>query len=96
MRLAEEHFDLAMENTFHNPEGEMMHSDVHVEIRLELISDNGWHTLSVERVVSLAKIESATVALSHDWNKMLESVGSELPEHPREGPATDAWIDLQE
>ena len=96
MRLAEENFDLAMENTFHNPEGEMLHSDVHVEIRLELISDNGWHTLSAERIVSLLKIESATVALSHDWNKMLESVGSELPEHPREGPATDAWIDLQE
>ena len=96
MRLAEENFDLAMENTFHNPEGEMILSDVHAEIRLELISNNGWHTLSVERVVSLAKLESSTVALSHDWNKMLESVGSELPAHPREGPATDAWIDLQE
>ena len=96
MRLAEENFDLAMENTFHNPEGEMILSDVHAEIRLELISNNGWHTLSVERVVSLAKLESSTVSLAHDWNKMLESVGSELPAHPREGPATDAWIDLQE
>ena len=96
MRLAEENFDLAMENTFHNPEGEMVLSDVHAEIRLELISDNGWHTLSVERVVSLTKLESSTVSLSHDWNKMLESVGSELPAHPREGPATDAWIDMQE
>jgi len=74
----------------------MILSDVHAEIRLELISNNGWHTLSVERVVSLAKLESSTVSLSHDWNKMLESVGSELPAHPREGPATDAWIDLQE
>jgi len=76
----------------------MVLSDVHAEIRLELISDNGWHTLSVERVVSLAKLESSTVSLSHDWNKMLESVGSELPEQrTRQGllPAKDAWIDLE-
>jgi len=96
MRQAEENYDLAMESTFHDPEGEMTVTEVHVEIRLELVSDNGWHTLSAERVVSLEKVESATVSLSHDWEKMLESVGSDLPAHPREGPATSAWIDLEE
>ncbi len=95
MRQAEENFDLAMESTFHDPEGDMVFSDVHVEIRIELISDNGWHTLSAERVVALANVESATVSLSHDWDKMIESVGSDLPAHPREGPATSAWIDLE-
>jgi len=96
MRQAEENFDLAMESTFHDPEGEMTGTEVHVEIRLELISDNGRHTLSAERVVPLAKMESATVSLSHDWDRMLANVGSDLPAHPREGPATSAWIDLEE
>lgn len=96
MRQAEEYQDLAMESTFHDPEGEMTETEVHVEIRMELISDDGLHTLSVERVVPISDLHPATVSLSHDWDKMLAAVGSDLPAHPREGPAASAWIDLEE
>ena len=98
MRQAEESFDLTMETVFHDPDGETETTEVHVEIRMELISDDGMHTLSIERLVPLSMMESSIISLSKDWERMLNTAGSPIPEErTREGllPAKDAWIDLE-
>ena len=98
MRQAEESFDLTMETVFHDPDGETETTEVHVEIRMELISDDGMHTLSIERLVPLSMMESSIISLSKDWERLLNTAGSPIPEErTREGllPAKDAWIDLE-
>ena len=44
MRQAEEFLDLTMETVFHDPEGDTETTEVHVEIRIEFLSDDGMQT----------------------------------------------------
>jgi len=96
MRKAQEFFDLAMENAFHDPEGEVPDTAVHVETRIEVISKNGVRTLSMERVMPYSLLESATITMLKDWEILLANTTANLPEHPREGPAADAWLNLED
>ncbi|DAC36298.1 MAG TPA: hypothetical protein D7H79_01200 [Candidatus Poseidoniales archaeon] len=96
MRKAQEFFDLAMENAFHDPEGDVPDTAVHVETHIEVISKNGLRTLSMERVMPFTLLESATITMLKDWEILLKNTTANLPEHPREGPASDAWLNLED
>ncbi len=98
MRQAEEFFDLTMETVFHDPEGETETTEVHVEIRMEFLSDDGMQTVSIERLVPLSNLENSVVALAKDWERMLTTASSPIPEQrTRQGllPAKEPWIDLE-
>ena len=98
MRQAEEFFDLTMETVFHDPEGDTETTEVHAEIRIEFLSDDGMQTVSVERLVPLSNLESSVIALAKDWERMLTTASSPIPEQrSRQGllPAKDPWIDLE-
>ena len=98
MRQAEEFYDLTMESVFHDAEGDTETTEVHIEIRMEFISDDGMQTISIERLVPISNLESSVIALSKDWDRMLSTASSPIPEQrTRQGllPAKDAWIDLE-
>ena len=98
MRQAEEFYDLTMESVFHDTEGDTETTEVHIEIRIEFISDNGMQTISIERLVPISNLESSVIALTKDWDRMLSTASSPIPEQrTRQGllPAKDAWIDLE-
>ncbi len=98
MRQAEEFFDLTMETVFHDPEGKTETTEVHVEIRMEFVSDDGMQTISLERLVPISSVESSAIALAKDWERMLATASNPIPEQrTRQGllPAKDAWIDLE-
>jgi hypothetical protein len=96
MRKAEEFLDLVVESAFHDPYGEVPDTEVHVEIRMEILSNDGRHTLSLERLVPYSDYEPATIAVLQDWDLMVANATVALAAHSREGPAADAWIDLDE
>tara|TARA_Y100001970_G_scaffold292678_1_gene435090 strand:- start:6868 stop:7947 length:1080 start_codon:yes stop_codon:yes gene_type:complete len=99
MREAEQDLDLAMESTFHDPEGDVTDTEVHVEIRIEILSNDGTNTLSMERLVAHSNYQNATVAMLRDWDRMLDIATSELPEQrTRRGkePAKDAWLNIDD
>ncbi len=96
MRKAEEFLDLVVESAFHDPYGEVPDTEVHVEIRMEILSNDGRHTLSLERLVPYSDYEPATIAVLQDWDLMMANATVALADHSREGPAADAWIDLDE
>ena len=99
MREAEQDLDLTMESTFHNPEGDVTDPEVQVEIRIEVLSNDGTNTLSMERLVAHSNYENATIAMLHDWDRMLDVATSELPEErTRQGkdPAKDAWLNIDD
>ena len=41
-------------------------------------------------------LESATITMLKDWEILLKNTTANLPEHPREGPAIDAWLNLED
>ena len=73
MRQAEEFLDLTMETVFHDPEGDTETTEVHVEIRIEFLSDDGMQTISVERLVPLSSLQDSVIALAKDWDRMLST-----------------------
>ena len=80
MRQAEEFLDLTMETVFHDPEGDTETTEVHVEIRIEFLSDDGMQTISVERLVPLSSLQDSVIALAKDWDRMLSTASSPIPE----------------
>ena len=98
MRQAEEFSDLTMETVFHDPEGDTETTEVHVEIRIELLSDDGMQTISIERLVPLSNLQDSVIALTKDWDRMLATASSPIPEQrTRQGllPPKKPWIDLE-
>jgi hypothetical protein len=63
---------------------------------MEILSNDGRHTLSLERLVPYSDYEPATIAVLQDWDLMMANATVALADHSREGPAADAWIDLDE
>ena len=55
-------------------------------------------TISVERLVPLSSLENSVIALTNDWDRMLATASSPIPEQrTRHGlmPAKEPWIDLE-
>ncbi|MGB1559003.1 MAG: hypothetical protein ACPG9Q_00900 [Candidatus Thalassarchaeaceae archaeon] len=83
LRQAEENRDLVLEQACHDPDGEIYHDEVRVEIRLEALSPNGRKTLSLERLVAMSEYQRAIVALMIDWENMVKESSREVPkDHP--------------
>ena len=83
LRQAEENRDLVLEQACHDPDGEIYHDEVRVEVRLETLSPDGRKTLSLERLVAMSEYQRAVVALMLDWDKMVMESSREVPkDHP--------------
>jgi len=83
LRQAEENRDLVLEQACHDPDGEIYHDEVRVEVRLETLSPDGRKTLSLERLVAMSEYQRAIVALMLDWDKMVRESSREVPkDHP--------------
>ena len=55
-------------------------------------------TISIERLVPLSSLETSVIALTKDWDRMLATASSPIPEQrTRQGlmPAKEPWIDLE-
>lgn len=88
LRQAEENRDLVLEQACHDPDGDIYHDEVRVEIRLETLSHDGKKTLSLERLVAMSEYQRAIVALMMDWEKMVRESSREVPkDHPTDADA---------
>ena len=75
--------NLVLEQACHDPDGEIYHDEVRVEVRLEVLSPDGRKTLSLERLVAMSEYQRAIVALMMDWENMVRESSREVPkDHP--------------
>ena len=61
LRQAEENRDLVLEQACHDPDGEIYHDEVRVEVRLETLSPDGRKTLSLERMVAMSEYQLSLI-----------------------------------
>tara|TARA_B100000945_G_scaffold97650_2_gene76433 strand:+ start:7129 stop:8220 length:1092 start_codon:yes stop_codon:yes gene_type:complete len=88
LRQAEENRDLVLEQACHDPDGEIYHDEVRVEVRMEALSKDGRKTLSLERLVAISEYQRAIVALMIDWGTMVKESSREVPrDHPTDEDA---------
>lgn len=89
LRQAEESRDLVLEQSCHDPDGEIYHDEVRVEIRIETISKDGRRTLSLERLVAMSEYQRAVIALLIDWSILIKESTRDVPrDHPTDEDAT--------
>jgi flagellar biosynthesis regulator FlbT len=96
MEEAEKYKDLTMEQACHNSEGEVLDSEVHVEIKIEKISKNGKRTVGIHRIIPYSKFEYATISLIRDWEIMLQEVSQDVPKDSYYDNSATAFINLDE
>ncbi len=88
LRQAEENRDLVLEQACHDPDGEIYHDEVRVEVRIETISPDGRKTLSLERLVAMSEYQRAVIALMIDWKSLVKESTREVPrDHPTDEDA---------
>ena len=88
LRQAEANRDLVLEQSCHDPDGEIYHDEVRVEIRIETISQDGRRTLSLERLVAMSEYQRAVIALLMDWRVLVTESTREVPrDHPTDDDA---------
>ena len=96
MRQAEEHKDLALEQSCHDTEGEVLDDDVHVEIRLEVVSRDGHRTLGLDRLITHAEYEHATISMLRDWEVLVREASRPVPKDFYTDIEAPAYVDLEE
>jgi hypothetical protein len=96
MEEAEKYKDLTLEQACHDSEGEVLDSEVHVEIKIEKISKNGKRTVGIHRIIPYSKYEYATISLIRDWEVILKEVSQEIPKDSYYDESAAAFIDLKE
>jgi hypothetical protein len=96
MEEAERFKDLTMEQACHNSEGEVVDSEVHVEIKIEKISKNGKRTVGIHRIIPYSKYEFATISLIRDWEVMIREVSRDVPKDSYYDNLATAFIDLED
>ena len=79
MKQAEETKDITLLQSFQDTEGEVIDDDVHVEVRLEVLSNNGHRTLSLERVIAYSQYQHGIISLLRDWEVLLLEASREVP-----------------
>ena len=83
LRQAEANRDLVLEQSCHDPDGEIYHDEVRVEIRMETLSKDGRRTLSLERLVAISEYQRAVIALLMDWGNLVSESTRDVPrDHP--------------
>ena len=96
MEEAEKYKDLTLEQACHDSEGEVLDSEVHVEIKIEKISKNGKRTVGIHRIIPYSKYEYATISLIRDWEVILKEVSQEIPKDSYYDETAKAFINLKE
>ena len=96
MEEAEKYKDLTMEQACHNPEGEVLDSEVHVEVKIEKISKNGKRTVGIHRIIPYSNFEWATISLIRDWEVLLREVSQDVPKDSYYDNLATAFINLEE
>ncbi len=79
LRQAEANRDLVLEQSCHDPDGEIYHDEVRVEIRMETLSKDGRRTLSLERLVAMSEYQRAVFALLMDWGNLVNESTRDVP-----------------
>ena len=88
LRQAEANRDLVLEQSCHDPDGEIYHDEVRVEIRMETLSKDGRRTLSLERLVAMSEYQRAVIALLIDWSNLVNESTRDVPrDHPTDEDA---------
>ena len=93
MKQAEETKDITLLQSCHDTEGDVLDDDVHVEVRLELLSKNGHRTLSLERVITYSQHQYAIISLLRDWEVLLLEASREVPKDFYTDVEAPAYID---
>jgi|TARA_B100001094_G_scaffold57429_1_gene52893 hypothetical protein len=96
MEEAERYKDLTLEQACHDSEGEVVDSEVHVELKIEKISKNGKRTIGIHRIIPYSKFEYATISLIRDWEMILREVSQDVPQDSYHDKIATAFIDLEE
>ena len=96
MKQAEEAKDITLLQSCHDTEGEVLDDDVHVEVRLEVLSKNGRRTLGLERVITYSRHQHATISLLRDWEALLLEGSREVPKDFYTDVEASAYLDLSE
>jgi len=88
LRQAEDYRDIILEQACHNPDGDIIEEEVRVEIRMELISEDGSRTIAIERLVILSEYQYAVIGLLRDWKTLIVQSSSTVPkDHPTDDEA---------
>ena len=66
-------------------DGEIQEDEVHIEIRMEVISFDGKRTLSIQRITPYSGYEFKVTSTIIDWKKMIDaSTGKIQKDHPKD------------
>jgi hypothetical protein len=88
LRQAEEEKDPILEEAFQSPDGEVLEDEVQVELRMELISEDGRRTLALNRLASRFDHEYAILSTIRDWEQLLKEASRDVPkDHPSDAEA---------
>ncbi len=88
LRQAEEEKDPIMEEACQSADGEILEDEVHVELRMELVSEDGRRTLALNRLVVHSEYQFATLSTIRDWKQLLKEASREVPkDHPTDAEA---------
>ena len=88
LRQAEDYRDIILEQACHNPDGDIIEEEVRVEVRMELISEDGSRTIAMDRLVILSEYQYAVIGLLRDWNTLVKESSSTVPkDHPTDDEA---------
>ncbi|MBM47909.1 MAG: hypothetical protein CMB35_04785 [Euryarchaeota archaeon] len=88
LRQAEEEKDPVMEEACQSADGEILEDQVHVELRMELVSEDGRRTLALNRLVAYSDYQFATLSAIRDWKQLLNEASREVPkDHPTDAAA---------
>lgn len=96
MKQAEEHKDIALEQSCHDTEGEVLDDDVHVEIRLEVVSKDGHRSLGLDRLIGHAEYQYATISMLRDWEVLVREASRPVPKDFYTDIEAPVYIDLDE
>ena len=96
MKQAEEHRDITLEQACHDTEGEVTEAEVHVEFRIEILSGNGRHTISLDRIIKYSEFRHATISAIRDWGALLQEASRPVPKDFYSDEEAPAFIDLEE
>ena len=96
IKQAESTRDLTLEQVCLDPDGDVIEEEVHVEIRLEIVSKDGTRTVGLHRVIRYSDFERATVASLRDWETIMKEVSRNVPKDFHTDPESPPFIVLDD
>ena len=96
IKQAEATRDLTLEQVCKDPDGDVTEEEVHVEIRMEIVSKDGTRTVGLHRVIRYSDFERATVASFRDWEIIMKEVSRNVPKDFHTDPESPPFIVLDD